>query len=67
MADYTAKEIDPEAAAKLVEEAEKYIRTVGRVFGLELDPLEIAPKDQDKKRGREPAQDQGFGHEPDES
>lgn len=35
MADYTATEIDANAAAKLVEQAEKYVRTVRHVFDLQ--------------------------------
>ncbi|MBW4053400.1 MAG: HEPN domain-containing protein [Proteobacteria bacterium] len=35
MADYTATEIDAHAATKLVEQAENYVRTVERVFGLQ--------------------------------
>ena len=35
MADYTATEIDASAATKLVEQAETYVRTVERVFGLQ--------------------------------
>ena len=34
MADYTATEIDAHAATKLVEQAEKYLRTVKHVFDL---------------------------------
>ena len=35
MADYTATEIDPDAATKLVEQAENYVRTVERAFDLQ--------------------------------
>ena len=43
MADYTATEIDANAATKLVEQAENYVRTVERVFGLQRSPeLKIA-------------------------
>ena len=35
MADYTATEIDASAAAKLVEQAEEYVRTVRHVFDLQ--------------------------------
>jgi uncharacterized protein (UPF0332 family) len=35
MADYTAAEVDPAAAAGIVEQAERYVRTVERVFALE--------------------------------
>jgi uncharacterized protein (UPF0332 family) len=35
MADYTATEIDASAATKLVEQAEKYVRTVEHVFDLQ--------------------------------
>lgn len=35
MADYTATEIDANAATKLVEQAESYVRAVGRVFDLQ--------------------------------
>lgn len=35
MADYTATEIDADAATKLVEQAENYLRTVKRVFDLQ--------------------------------
>src|SRR6185437_205963 len=35
MADYTATEIDANAATKLVEQAESYVRTVARVFDLQ--------------------------------
>lgn len=43
MADYTATEIDGNAAAKLVEQAEGYVRNVERVFGLQQSTgLEVA-------------------------
>jgi len=48
MADYTGKEIAAEAAAELVKEAQRYVGTIERAFGLELDPLE-----EQRREGRE--------------
>lgn len=48
MADYTAKEIDPRAAAQLVKEAGRYVREVQRVFDLQLDSIE-----EQRREGRE--------------
>lgn len=44
MADYTATEIDADAATRLVEQAENYLRTVKRVFDLQQSAgLEAVP------------------------
>lgn len=48
MADYTATEIDANAATKLVEQAESYVRAVGRVFR----PAEISGARNCRARGR---------------
>lgn len=53
MADYTATEIDANAATKLVEQAENYVRTVERVFDLQqsagFEPLSPAEVRQDSE------------------
>ena len=55
MADYTATEIDANAATKLVEQAENYVRTVERVFDLQqsagLEP--VGPEEPQDNHSRE--------------
>lgn len=69
MADYTATEIDANAATKLVEQAENYVRTVGRVFDLQKSAgLEAAgpPELQDNHSREEQASATGNFSEVDE-
>ena len=71
MADYTGKEIAPAAAAELVKEAERYVTTLERAFGLELDPLEEQRQEdrevRGEERGPERQADYGLELEPDDT
>ena len=76
MADYTATEIDADAATKLVEQEENYVRTVKRIFdlqqtaGLEEDWLNLRrQQNRPIKEGekRDPSADLGRGERANDS